>query len=213
MAYPFSGYLSILVVFVLAKQTFPKFSIYIDALFFMITVVVMFLMNSNIQEEVCGFADKGVVITTMAPWTMLAIMIIVLRVFPVWKKPFANTVGHVVLTFADGGGKLRSVLEHGANWIKKTRLKTMLDESPNALLYEMEGKPMPEFQATLDKLAQDESIGAFTFPEDDTSVKELIKVLYVRDLFGEMTWYLLVGMVAMTVSYNVIVSCNGQAKL
>ena len=213
MAFTFSGYLSILGIFVLVKYTFPKFSIYIDAFFFFATVIVMATSNANTQKQVCGFSDSGVVITTMAPWTMLAIMMIVLRIYPVWRKPFANTVGHLVLTFANGGGKLRSVLEHGANWVKQTRLKTMMDESPYALLYEMGYKPMPEFQTTLDKLAQDESIGEFTFPANDTSVDELISVLYLRDLFGEMTWFLLVGMVAMTVSYNVIVSCNGQAKL
>ena len=90
----------------------------------------------------------------------------------------------------------------------------MLEESPNALLYEMQYKPEEEFQETIDKLSKDESIGLITGAK--VEVGDLINVLLLKDLIGEMVWYMLVGVVAISVSYNIVVDCkvkNFQTKL
>ena len=183
-------------------------SILVDIIFFFGVVIVMLASNVEIQRSVCGGVDPGTILSTLAPWTMLAAIMVILRFFPGWKKPFSNTFGYLFLFFADGGGKLRRVLEHGENWAKNTRLKSMLETSPNALLYEMQYKPIAEFQPTLDKLSADESIGKIT--NATTESNDLIQVLLLKDLIGEMIWYMLVGSVAITVSYNVVVSCKAK---
>lgn len=202
-----SGYFTIVGLFILIKYNMPT-TILVDIVFLLGVVVVMLASNVEIQRSVCGEVDPGTILSTLAPWTMLGVIMAILRFFPAWKKPFANTFGYLFMVFADGGGKLRRVLEHGENWSKNTRLKSMLEESPNALLYEMQYKPLDQFQPTIDKLSADESIGKIT--NASIEIYDLVHVLLLKDLIGEMVWYMLVGAVAITVSYNVVVSCKAK---
>ncbi len=205
MANTLSGYFTLVSLFILLKYNLPT-TLFVDIGFFLTILLVMLASNVEIQRSVCGEVDAGTTLSTLAPWTMLAAIMAILRFFPAWKKPFSNTFGYLFMIFADGGGKLRNVLQHGANWNTNSRLKTMLEESPNALLYEMQYKPAEEFQKTIEKLGTDDSVGEIT--NASVEVTELIKVLLLKDLIGEMVWYMLVGAVAITVSYNVVVSCK-----
>jgi len=207
MSSTLSGYFTIVALFILLKYNIQS-SIIVDIGFFLCVVVVMLASNVEIQRSVCGEVDAGTIFSTIVPWLMLGIIMVILKIFPAWKKPFSNTFGYLFMTFADGGGKLQRVLQYGENWSKNTRLKTMLEESPNALLYEMQYRPMPEFQETIDKLAKDDSVGKIT--NAGGAIGELINVLLLKDLIGEMVWYMLVGAVAITVSYNVVVSCKSK---
>ena len=207
MASTLSGYFTIVGLFILIKYNMPT-TILVDVGFLVAVVVVMLASNVEIQRSVCGEVDPGTILSTLAPWTMLGAILALLRFFPGWKKPFANTFGYLFMVFADGGGNLRRVHEHGENWSKNTRLKTMLEESPNALLYEMQYKPVEQFQTTIEKLSADESVGKIT--NASSEINDLVSVLLLKDLIGEMVWYMLVGAVAITVSYNVVVSCKSK---
>ena len=61
------------------------------------------------------------------------------------------------------------------------------------------------FDATIAKLQSDGLVGT-----DDAAIADFRKVIFIKDAVADLVWYMLVGSVAITTSFNIILNHNCQ---
>ena len=175
-------------VYIVLKSNGIK-SIGADGIFLLIVMVVMYFMNVEVLKKRCGSSDIAVVAkATFVPWTvLLGGIIVVLRMLPGWKQPFSNTFGYLVVLFGGGKQKLREMLQ-----TETTPSLKFVQEDPWSLLVNFSSST---FDATLAALKRDYTI-------NEEKVGAFRKIVLLKDLMSELIWYMLVGSVAITVSFT-----------
>jgi hypothetical protein len=160
-----------------------------DGIFLLVVMVVMYFMNVEVLKKRCGATDIGVVAkATFVPWTvLLGGIIVALRAMPGWKQPFSNTFGYLVVLLGGGKQKLRDMLQ-----TEKTPSLKFVQEDPWTLLVNFSSTT---FDATLEALKRDSPIA-------EDKVAAFRKIVLLKDLMSELVWYMLVGAVAITLSYT-----------
>lgn len=169
-----------------------------DGIFLLVVMVVMYFMNVEVLKKRCGASDMGVVAkATFVPWgVLLGGIIVVLRLLPGWKQPFSNTFGYLIVLLGGGKQKLRDMLQTATT----PSLKFVQDD-PWAVLANFS---TVSFDKTLDALRKDSPIA-------EDKVGAFRKIILLKDLMSELIWYMLVGSVAITLSYSTMTAYKCQS--
>ena len=160
-----------------------------DVIFVLIVIIVMYFMNVEVMKTRCGASDIAVVAkATIVPWTiLLGGTMAILRFLPGWKQPFSNTFGYIIVLFGGGKQKLLDMLQ-----TEKTPSLKFIQDDPWALLVNFSTYT---FDTTLAALRRDSPIA-------EDKVAAFRKIVLLKDLISELIWYMLVGSVAITLSYT-----------
>jgi len=172
--------------------------IFTDVMFLLCVLIVMFLMNTEVLKKKCGESDAGTVAkATFIPWTvLLGGIIVMLKVLPGWKQPFSNTFGYLVVMLGGGKKKLCDMLQTDT-----TPTLQFVKNDPWALMVNFS---TVSFDATLDALRKDT-------PLAEDKVAAFRKIVLLKDLVAEFVWFMLVGSVAITMSYGKLTAYKCQS--
>jgi hypothetical protein len=182
-------------------KTFGVNPMMVDGIFFVAVLGTMFLIYSAVMRERCGDIALGPLLSaTLVPWTvMLGGTMIVLYFLPGWKQPFSNTFGYMVVLFPkiQATNKLVKMFADS----QKSSIK-LIQDNPSLMLNEFAGST---FAATIAKLKGEGLVG-----DDAAAIADFQKVVYIKDAVAEFVWYMLVGCVAITTSFNLIMNHTCQ---
>ena len=172
--------------------------IMLDGVFLLLVLVVMYLMNVEVMKKRCGASDVSVVArATFVPWiVLLGGIMAVLHAMPGWKQPFSNTFGYLVVLIGGGKQKLRDMLQTGT-----TPSLKFIEDDPWSLLVNFSTST---FEATLAALRRDSPIA-------EDKVAAFKKIVLLKDLMAELVWFMLVGSVAITLSYTTMTGYKCQS--
>jgi hypothetical protein len=135
---------------------------------------------------------------TFVPWTvLLGGIIVVLRVLPGWKQPFSNTFGYLVVLIGGGKQKLREMLQ-----TETTPSLKFVQEDPWTLLVNFS---TVTFDTTLAALKRDYTI-------NEEKVGAFRKIVLLKDLMSELIWFMLVGSIAITLSFTTMSAYKCQSS-
>lgn len=162
----------------------------IDAAFIAVMGVSMYFINAEIMKSRCGSASVSTVVTaTVLPWVvMFGAIVAILHFFPGWKQPFSNTLGYVGALIAGGHQKIIALVDDKSDMFK------YILESPALLINQFS---LLNFSETITKIAPS---------ADPTKVLEFRNIVLLKEILAEMVWYLLVGFIIITTSYNIILN-------
>ncbi len=170
------------------NKTGPVYPL-VDMAFIAVMGVSMYFINAEIMRSRCGSASVSTVVTaTVVPWVvMFGITIAVLHFFPGWKQPFSNTIGYVGALVAGGHQKVIDIVDDKGDMFK------YILESPALLINQFS---LSNFSETITKIstATPDKIMAFR------------NIILLKETLSEMVWYLLVGLIIITTSYNIILN-------
>lgn len=171
-----------------------------------IMILIMWFVNQGLMTSLCnGNSNAGVIsYATIPTWViMFGLMIAMITVYPGWKSPFANTFGYFLLVLSGYKSKLDKHLQEGMdvkfNYIYKNPLIIINEFDPSNLNMAFESETIKSI-----------------FKVDIEETRELItKLVLFKDLVSEFIWFMLVGMIIITVSYNIISTngCNNTKSL
>ena len=163
---------------------------FVDMAFIAVMGVSMYFINAEIMKSRCGSASVSTVVTaTVVPWVvMFGITIAVLYVLPGWKQPFSNTIGYVGSLVAGGHQKVIALVDDKSDMFK------YILESPALLINQFS---LSNFSETIAKIAPS---------ADPAKVLEFRNIVLLKEVLAEMVWYLLVGFIIITTSYNIILN-------
>jgi hypothetical protein len=221
--------LAYLIFEVLTKEKYKSlvFKIYITTILFS-----QFLLNINLTRDICGEANTFIAfIYTFIPWTIIfGIIVLFLGVFPGWLAPFSNTFGYFLIRMYGLNRKFEEVVRPpqldttGAPKGKSadqteqllqnimTNKSILVNEIPDA------NTGFDNFLINLNNMnllkdtmnARDPVTKEYTNP----ATLELQDLIRIKFLIAKIIWYLLTGLLTISIAYNSIIQseCKNSIK-
>jgi len=219
--------LAFLIFEVLTKEKYQSlvFKIYLSAILFS-----QFLLNINLTKELCGEASVFMAfIYTFIPWTMIfGVILLFLSAFPGWLAPFSNTFGYFLISMYKLDNKFLNVIipspintgkDDETSKINQllqnilTNKSVLINEIPNA------DAGFVNFIEKLRKINLIQSGINFSQEEDtnnytDPNLEALQELIRVKFLVANIIWYILTGLLTISISYNSIIQseCKNSVK-
>ena len=194
----FTSYAVLVGLATVAKALSPDFAAYIEGLFFLAVLGTMWLVYTQVLNERCGQSSAGTVFTAMLPWIfMLGGSMVALKVFPGWIQPFSNTFGYLLVNIPifNATDKLIAILAEG----HQTSVE-LIQNNPRLMLNEFSSSG---FDASMEKMQAE----GLVRPGDHSDFRQIIAG---KDAVAAGIWYLLVGSVAITTAFNVLMNFTCQ---
>ena len=211
--------LAYLIFEVLTKGKYASlvFKIYISTILFS-----QFLLNINLTKDICGEANTFIAfIYTFIPWTMIfGIVILFLSAFPGWLAPFSNTFGYFIISMYKLDLKFSDVIlsepiQNESQDKEKAEINQLLrnimlnksvliNEIPNAdagFVNFIEKLNKIKLIKTDIDITIDDKTGNYSDPKLE-ALQELIRVKF---LIANIIWYLLTGLLTISIAYNSII--------
>jgi hypothetical protein len=199
MSLCFTSYAVLVVAACVGKCISPDFAGYIEMVFFAAVLVTMAGIYVEVLKERCGQGASGPVLVALLPWVvMLGGSMVALKLLPGWIQPFSNTFGYLAVHIPMLGAtdKLLAVLtdEH------KTSVE-LIKKNPGLMLNEFASST---FFGAMEKMKAEGLVRA------DAPLEDLRGIVAVKDAVAVAVWYILVGSVAITTSFNVLMNFTCQ---
>jgi hypothetical protein len=176
-------------------------SLLVDGIFVTVSILVMFLVFAAVMKERCGTAPLGAVLNAVLwPWIfMLGGTVAIIHFLPGWIQPFSNTFGYMVcmIPAIDASAKTVALLSG------KASVGQLITESPELMLNQFSSY---SFDATVQKMAE----AGFINMANPAALNDFRRVVVTKDAVAEFMWHLLVGFVALTTSYNLVMNSDCQ---
>ena len=173
-------------------------SLTIDGIFVAIVIGVMLLMFASIMKERCGTAPLGAVLkAVLPPWIfMLGGIVVLVHMLPGWIQPFSNTFGYLfcLLPALNSQQKLTAILNPENNTLGK-----LIVEDPNLMLNQFASV---NFDKTILKMQE----GGVVSRSNLGAIEDFRKLIHMKDSIAEFLWFMMVGCVAITTSYNLMMN-------
>jgi MFS family permease len=160
----------------------------------------MFVVYSSIMKQRCGEAALGPVFgATFGPWLfMLGGLMLVLNFLPGWRQPFSNTFGYMVVLIPAIQAKKKLL-----DLLVESSSMNLIAKNPGLMLNEFAGST---FDETIKKLQAENIV------RGDANVADFKKIILLKDTVADAIWYILVGFVAITTSFNIMMNYTCQKK-
>ena len=225
--------LAYLIFEVLTKGKYASlvFKIYITAILFS-----QFLLNINLTRDICGEANTFIAfIYTFIPWTIIfGIIVLFLGVFPGWLAPFSNTFGYFLIRMYGLNKKFEAVVSQPASQpasqdgssaapdsaaAKSDQLLQNILSNKSILVNEIPDADtgFDNFLSSLQNMnllkpnmADRDKTNNYTNP----ATLELQDLIRIKFLIAKIIWYLLSGLLTISIAYNSIIQseCKNSIK-
>ncbi len=231
------GFVGFTLLYLIMQMLMPQLAGVLLLIYTMLIYSMQILVNMKNSNVVCGETKGGqAMIWAVVPYTLiLGVIMLLMRLTPGIKKPFANTFGYLIISMMGIKATFQKLL------VKRTTDgsdgSSLIDEvydNPSLLVNEITPK---NFTFAMLKLAQskektkDDNKASKLLPRNilDTTVvtKQIIeefdkrkssnvskelnavyKLVSIKDMISEFIWLVLAGIFACTVSYNSILEAN-----
>tara|TARA_Y100000590_G_C15537540_1_gene945619 strand:+ start:206 stop:922 length:717 start_codon:yes stop_codon:yes gene_type:complete len=175
-----------------------------NSLFYFITAIYFILIlgyqiKSNLisTKELCGSEQWGVVLlwSIVPNIIILGSLVAILKFFPGWKAPFANTFGYAITQLAGLKKLLNKILKDGKGQDQETsKIIRQVYTDPTDIINEITPNTWDDLFAkeSFKGLFKPKLFGLFHNGAAD-ELKELYKFVALRDMTSEFIWYMLAG--------------------
>lgn len=165
-------------------------------------IIIMWFVNQSLMSSLCnGNLNLSVIAEATIPtWIiMFGLMIAIISVYVGWKAPFANTFGYLLLSLSGYKTKLEKYI--------KDDIKTKYDyvyKNPLIIINEFDSSNVEEALTS-------ESLKTIFNLENSEAIDMIRNLVMFKELVSEFIWFILTGMIVISVSYNII-TVNGCAN-
>ena len=218
--------LAYLIFEVLTKGKYASlvFKIYITAILFS-----QFLLNINLTRDICGEANTFIAfIYTFIPWTIIfGIIVLFLGVFPGWLAPFSNTFGYFLIRMYGLNKKFEAIVQQPTTEITASdksgyesyqllqnilsNKSILVNEIPDADTgFDNFLSSLQNMKLLKPNMAHIDQTNNYTSP----ATLELQDLIRIKFLIAKIIWYLLSGLLTISIAYNSIIQseCKNSIK-
>ena len=185
-----------------------KNSITYSAAYALAVVIFNLYINLGITADTCGTTQWGTAVyATLFPWILIfGILMMLLELFPGWLSPFSNTFGYLIASFAGVGGIIDQIfkpLTKGENQEDNGPAQVALAHiygNKSLLINEITTDSFDSFWSSMSSLMLPSAIN------NEELKNQLFSMVALKESAAKWLWYMLSGVLAMSVSLNYIVS-------
>lgn len=169
-------------------------------IYLLAVIVLSFFVNLNLTHQLCGFNNyTTALIITVVPWILiLGLVTMLLDAFPGWKAPFSNTIGYMIAKALGVGKVLMKMSPEG----KGSKLFNLLRKKPATAV---NVHTWPEVKENPLKLN--------TTGENSKAFEKFKQIVLIKDLIGELMWYLLSGFLVISYQSSYITNNSCPASI
>ena len=173
------------------------------AIYIIGVVGAQYSFNTKITAALCGNVQTGsaLMMTLLPNVFMFGLIIIIFNFFPGWKAPFSNTFGYVIALFAGVRRVFLDMMETSAGGNNK--LIQDVYDNPSLMINEI---TPTNFESFMVELKRNKVIGSGA----EKYFSKLYKLVALKDSMSELLWYLLVGTLVISISYNSLTELSCQ---
>jgi hypothetical protein len=192
-------------------------------IYLFIVVLGSYFINTTTSKALCSSSNikwTSILLATLLPWIIIFLSLyMILKAFPGWVAPFSNTLGYLVIKILGVEEILTKLLNEKAPQGDNSELvKAISNISNNKSNFinqiDIDKKNFYDFIGALRK----DGIFATTSDhgnsiEDSGLLKDLYKLLVIKNVIGKVTWYALTGVLVSSVSYNYIINMSCEKTI
>ena len=169
-------------------------------IYLLAVIVLSFTVNLRLTYQLCGSNNyPTALMITIIPWILiLGLVTMLLEAFPGWKAPFSNTIGYMIAKALGVGSVLMKMSPEG----KGSKLYNLLRKKPSTAV---NVHTWPEVKENPLKLN--------TTGENSKAFEKFKQIVLIKDLVGEMMWYLLSGFLVISYQSSYITNNSCPASL
>jgi uncharacterized integral membrane protein len=188
-------------------------SLIISIIYGLVVVLIQIIKNVKNVNIRCGSGntDWGIIHTIVPNIFIFGLTIMLVMAFPAWKSPFSNTIGFLVSMSPLGGDIKRSF----NGLILKSSNKNLVTEIMKDSSMMINEITPENFELFIKKMRNNGLISSAGKEDNDINeyLANLYNGVYVKDLVSKSLWYLLSGLISITIAYNSILSMECQKSL
>lgn len=185
-----------------------KNNVMYSAVYALSVVIFNLYINLGITNDTCGTTQWGTAVyATLFPWILIfGILMMLLELFPGWLSPFSNTFGYLIASFAGVGGVIDQIfkpMSKGKNPEDNGPVQVALSHiygNKSLLINEITTDSFDSFWSGMSSLMLPDAIN------NEDLKNQLFSMVALKESAAKWLWYMLSGVLAMSVSLNYIVS-------
>ena len=187
------------------------------SIYFIAIISVMFFINNKTITTLCdGATDvKLMTFATLIPWIgILGITYLLINIYPGWKSPFSNTIGYALVYLAGAEQVMNEIIqpkyEQSLSDLENSQVTPNIKMTSRILgsIYENKSVLINEITPENYDTFWDQ-IKPLMIPGVHKNValyNKLKGLIVLKDTIAECIWLLLSGVLAISVSYNYIIT-------
>lgn len=176
------------------------FSLAWTIMYIIIIMLLEFFNNLSVASQICSGSSQNtfsVFMYTLIPnFLILGSVITIISALPGWLSPFSNTIGYFIVSCMGLSRNFNSLLK-SAKGSGAQALITKICSDKSLVINEMTPDNYTEFMQTLSNIFVKKYN---TLPE----YNNLYALVVIKTLISEYIWYLLAGLLAISVSSHAL---------
>ena len=172
-------------------------------IYFFLLILSQIFTNLEISTNYCGNPQwSTIILGTLVPWIFIFFLIkILLNQFVGWYKPFENTFGYLAM-------KLMGINQLAEEIIKVPNKTDNMNESTKNFISQFDNDKSLVFNEisinNFQKFLNESDLLKKSL--DNVSKNKLMDLLHLKRFISEYIWYILSGMLSVSLSYNFMIS-------
>tara|TARA_Y100000816_G_scaffold106905_1_gene74524 strand:- start:5722 stop:6498 length:777 start_codon:yes stop_codon:yes gene_type:complete len=176
-----------------------------------VNIISQLIINITLTNQICGESQwYDAFFITAIPWVVIfGALTVLLQIFPGWLMPFSNTFGYGIAKIAGLNDLFQNILvEQGKS--KSPGFNKALQEiySDQSLL--INKVSVDNFDKFWSEMTNANMLKSAT---TNIQKQEFRNFVYLKTLVSEFIWFLLVGLLTISASYNYIINIGCQQSV
>lgn len=173
-----------------------------------INIISQLTSNISLSNQICGSSQWfNTFLITIIPWIVIfGLLIILLLIFPGWLIPFSNTLGYGITKLFGIDDLLGNILVNESKTNSNTLNKALQEiySNKSLLINQVSIENFNEFWSSL------KNANMLKSGVTNEQKQEFKNLVFLKTIISEFTWYILVGLLTISATYNYIINltCN-----
>jgi len=221
-----SYFIGLTIAYFAAKYSFGgddiKGTVFTGIYFMLLFALMVHLNNTLIMEKCHGISNNTIfliVFGTLLPWMgILGVTYILITIMPGWKAPFSNTFGYAAIYLAGAENTLSEIIQtkysQNISDADASKISGEMKLTSSVISSIYENKALLINEVTPDNYTQFwEKIKPIMRPgvyNNNALFAKFASLIQLKDIVSECIWFLLSGLLSMSISINTIMNshCN-----
>lgn len=176
-----------------------------------VNVISQLIINISLTNQICGNSQwYDAFFITVIPWIIIfGSLSVLLKIFPGWLMPFSNTFGYGIAKLGGINDLFGNILV-SPNESKSTKLNKALQEiysDKSLLINQVNDDNFDKFWNSL------KTANMLKSSVTNEQKQEFKNFVYLKIIISEFIWFMLVGLLTVSASYNYIINLSCEQSV
>ena len=212
----FYFFLIILVLTIIKQYTIGSGSDITWALIYLITTLMsQYIFNLYLTVDMCGSVQYMLAFySTFIPWTVIfGTLQILLILIPGWLRPFSNTFGYIAARLFGPEEIIKKIFKSPTSPSDSAETLNHIYNDPSQIINELPTNKKELFEK-LNEMKNNKLLDSnITVNDENTDIKDLLYILYLKDNVSVFIWYILTGITVINISKGYLLNSTCEQNM